>query len=99
MYTAADLPPLRHVSVNDLSPDDTPTPKIRTDEDLEMWKATRGYQDYGLFLRRLTQAVVGCPLPWTEPVGEVSGTLSFVSEFPNSIRSRQLSPCSPCWMR
>ncbi|KAF9818759.1 hypothetical protein IEO21_02539 [Rhodonia placenta] len=67
MYTAADLPPLRHVSVNDISPDDTPTPKIRTDEDLEMWKATRGYQDYGLFLRRLTQAVVGCPLPWTEP--------------------------------
>lgn len=72
MYTAADLPPLRHVSVNDISPDDTPTPKIRTDEDLEMWKATRGYQDYGLFLRRLTQAVVGCPLPWTEPVGEAT---------------------------
>jgi hypothetical protein len=40
-----------------------PTPKIRTDADVEAWKETQGYSDYSLFLRWLSEAVVGCSLP------------------------------------
>lgn len=29
------------------------------------WKTTRGYSDFGLFLQRLNEAVVGCYLPFT----------------------------------
>ncbi|OBZ72019.1 Serine/threonine-protein phosphatase 2A activator 1 [Grifola frondosa] len=64
---SADLPALRHISLSDLRPDDAPTPKIRSDEDVEAWKFTRGYQDYGLFLRRLCESVVGYTLPFLDP--------------------------------
>ncbi|KAI0246068.1 hypothetical protein BJV78DRAFT_1348818 [Lactifluus subvellereus] len=60
------LPPLRYISPGNLvALPAWPTPKIRTDTDVEAWKQTRGYSDYSLFLRFLNEAVVGCSLPWT----------------------------------
>ncbi len=61
------LPPLRRIDVSSLNPADTPVLRIKTDEDVEAWKQTRGYQDYGLFLRRLAESVVGCSLPYEDP--------------------------------
>ncbi|TFK93785.1 PTPA-domain-containing protein [Polyporus arcularius HHB13444] len=61
------LPSLRRIDVSNLDPADTPVPRIKTDEDVEAWKQTRGYQDYGLFLRRLAESVVGCSLPYEDP--------------------------------
>ncbi|RDX46257.1 PTPA-domain-containing protein [Lentinus brumalis] len=61
------LPPLRRIDVSSLNPADTPVLRIKTDEDVEAWKQTRGYQDYGLFLRRLAESVVGCSLPYGDP--------------------------------
>lgn len=59
------LPLLRHISIAAVEQSDTiPTLKIRTDEDVEQWKLTQGYQDYGLFLRRISESVVGYFLPW-----------------------------------
>ncbi|KAH9917275.1 Phosphotyrosyl phosphatase activator [Fomitopsis serialis] len=59
MATAPDLPLLRAVDIGELVKLDVPTTKIRTDEDVVYWKRTRGYQDFGLFLRRLNESVVG----------------------------------------
>ncbi|KAI9456783.1 hypothetical protein F5148DRAFT_364836 [Russula earlei] len=59
---------LRHISPENLvALQAWPTPKIHTDADVEAWKQTRGYSDYSLFLRWLNEAVVGCPLPRTNP--------------------------------
>lgn len=67
------LPALREISIASLDPSDTPVLRIKTDEDVELWKQTRGYQDYGLFLRRLAESVVGYDLPYTAlPPDEVS---------------------------
>ncbi|KIP11020.1 hypothetical protein PHLGIDRAFT_21917 [Phlebiopsis gigantea 11061_1 CR5-6] len=44
-----------------------PNQKIKTEEDVHLWRSTRGYADYGLFLRRLNEAVVGRYLPWSSP--------------------------------
>jgi hypothetical protein len=41
-----------------------PTLRIRTDADVEVWKSTRGYRDYALFVRMLNESVVGVSLPW-----------------------------------
>ncbi|OCH89595.1 Phosphotyrosyl phosphatase activator [Obba rivulosa] len=70
MAAATALPPLRRVSISELDPDQLPVPKIRTDADVEYWKTTQGYQDYGLFLRRLSEAVVGRFLPCPDPQDE-----------------------------
>ncbi|KAG1736301.1 hypothetical protein EDB19DRAFT_1896072 [Suillus lakei] len=40
-----------------------PELKIRTDQDMEVWKSTKGYADYLLFLHRLNEAVVDYTLP------------------------------------
>ncbi|KAI0667938.1 hypothetical protein C8Q78DRAFT_980860 [Trametes maxima] len=61
------LPALREVPIASLDPADTPILRIKTDEDVELWKHTRGYQDYGLFLRRLAESVVGYELPCNDP--------------------------------
>lgn len=61
------LPSLRHIPVAHLTSTALPIPKIRTDNDIETWKTTRGYQDYALFLQRLNEAVVGVYLPWVNP--------------------------------
>lgn len=60
------VPPLRRISPENLATfHDPPTPKIRTDADVETWKHTNGYADYSLFLHWLSEAVVGCSLPRT----------------------------------
>ncbi|KAI0750168.1 hypothetical protein C8Q80DRAFT_1166413 [Daedaleopsis nitida] len=68
--SSATLPALRHVPVSSLNPADTPVLRIKTDDDVEAWKRTRGYQDYGLFLRRLSESVVGHTLPYNDPEPE-----------------------------
>ena len=65
--SASTLPPLRKVDASSLEPADTPVLRIKTDEDVEAWKHTRGYRDYGLFLRRLAESVVGYTLPYEDP--------------------------------
>ncbi|RPD54795.1 PTPA-domain-containing protein [Lentinus tigrinus ALCF2SS1-7] len=67
MSSPSLLPPLRRVEAASLAPADTPVLRIKTDEDVEAWKHTRGYQDYGLFLRRLAESVVGHTLPYEDP--------------------------------
>jgi len=59
------LPPLREIPLSDLLAKAPPIPKIKTEEDVEIWKTTRSYSDLGLFLQRLNQAVVGHYLPFT----------------------------------
>lgn len=61
------LPELRAVAVESLDPADVPALRIKTDEDVRAWTLTRGYQDYGLFLRRLAESVVGRMLPHDVP--------------------------------
>ncbi|KZT73453.1 Phosphotyrosyl phosphatase activator [Daedalea quercina L-15889] len=75
MAAVPELPPLRAVDVQELVKLDLPTTKIRTDEDVGYWKTTRGYQDFGLFLRRLNESVVGYDLPYTEPVGDATASM------------------------
>ncbi|KAI0077814.1 Phosphotyrosyl phosphatase activator [Panus rudis PR-1116 ss-1] len=65
---SAELPSLRHITIAEVAAmQSLPSRKIRTDEDVELWKTTRGYQDYGLFLRRLNESVVGHFLPYEPP--------------------------------
>lgn len=63
----ASLPvPPRYISLENLAALQAwPTPKIRTDADVEAWKQTQSYSDYSLFLQWLNEAVVGCSLPRT----------------------------------
>ncbi|KAM5544080.1 hypothetical protein V8D89_002266 [Ganoderma adspersum] len=61
------LPELRAIAVESLDPADVPALRIKTDDDVRAWKLTRGYQDYGLFLRRLAESVVGRMLPHDVP--------------------------------
>ena len=65
--SAGGLPPLRAIPVATLRADDAPVLRIKTDDDVDAWKQTRGYQDYGLFLRRLAESVVGRTLPHDVP--------------------------------
>lgn len=65
---ASPYPELRQITVTEISTfRDPPSLQIRTDEDVNHWKQTQGYQDYGLFLRRLSESVVGKMLPWHNP--------------------------------
>ena len=59
------LPPLRELALSDVLTKTPPNPKIKTEEDVEIWKTTRGYSDLGLFMQRLNEAVVGHYLPFT----------------------------------
>ncbi|KZT06068.1 PTPA-domain-containing protein [Laetiporus sulphureus 93-53] len=71
----AALPALREVSIQELLVSDLPSKRIHTDYDVERWKSTRGYRDYGLFLRRLNESVVGYTLPWIEPMSEATALM------------------------
>lgn len=62
---ARQLPPLREIPLSDVLTKPPPIPKIKAEEDVEIWKTTRGYSDLGLFLQRLNEAVVGYYLPFT----------------------------------
>lgn len=62
--TMASISSLRYISPENLvALQSWPTPKIQTDADVEVWKQTQGYSDYSLFLRWLSDAVVGYSLP------------------------------------
>lgn len=54
------LPRIAAVTLAEIQP---PSLRIRTDEDVELWKLTSGYKAYELFLRRLNESVVGYELP------------------------------------
>ena len=72
------LQPLRQIPLSRLQELPLPALKIRSDTDVQAWKETRGYSDYGLFLGRLNEAVVAhfLPSPPFTPESEVS-SLSF----------------------
>ena len=55
---------LRSIQLSEIPNLEHPTQKIQSDEAVEAWKATRGYEDYSLYLRRLNEAVVGYSFPW-----------------------------------
>ena len=61
MSMSQTLPELRHWTLPE-SPQ-PPKKRIYTDEDVKRWATTQGYIDYGLFYRRLNEAVVGQDLP------------------------------------
>ncbi|KAJ7595266.1 hypothetical protein C8J56DRAFT_852365 [Mycena floridula] len=58
------LPDLREIPLAQIEKLDTPVLKIRTDDDVLAWANSGSYRDYSIFLRRLTEAVVGYSLPW-----------------------------------
>lgn len=71
MPATQGLLPLRAIAVHELLELDPPVTRIRTDEDVLYWKTTRGYQDFGVFLRRLNESVMGFNLPYEEAMGDV----------------------------
>ncbi|KAF9650205.1 Phosphotyrosyl phosphatase activator [Thelephora ganbajun] len=62
---APQLPSLREIPLSGVLNKALPTPKVKTEEEVELWKTTRGYGDLGLFLQRLNKAVIGQYLPFT----------------------------------
>ena len=67
MSTRANIPSLRDIPLANVRTLETPGLKIKTDHDVEIWRTTRSYQDYAIFLRRLNEAVSGKFLPWSPP--------------------------------
>ena len=62
---AANMPELRAIALNDISHlGPLPVLKIKTDDDVDLWKSKQSYHDYHIFLYRLNEAVVGHYLPW-----------------------------------
>ena len=73
MTSSSRLPPLREITPAEVDKlPELPSKKIKTDHDIGLWKTTRSYYDFSLFVRRLCESVVGRELPH-EPkvVGEV----------------------------
>ncbi|KAJ6615654.1 Phosphotyrosyl phosphatase activator [Mycena sp. CBHHK59/15] len=58
--------PLREIPLADVQGLSSPTLKIQSDEDVEIWRRSRSYLDYGIFLRRLNESVVGVEIPSAE---------------------------------
>jgi len=56
---------LRQIPLDDIANLPLPEQLIKTDHDVETWRTTRSYQDYAVFLRRLTESVIGVFLPWS----------------------------------
>lgn len=54
---------LRSVSIEELRTMEPPAPRIKLDEDMENWKQSQSFLDYGIFLYRLNESVVGHTLP------------------------------------
>jgi len=73
---------LREIPLSDVLNKATPIQKIKTEEDVELWKTTRSYSDLGLFLQRLNEAVVGHYLPFTpqRPSKHVASVLSILDK-------------------
>jgi serine/threonine-protein phosphatase 2A activator len=45
-----------------------PSLMIKFEEDVAKWKTTQSYQDYGIFLQKLSDSVVNVYLPWSPEV-------------------------------
>ena len=71
------LPPLPQIELEHVDKLAIPTLKIRYDEDVSRWKSTRGYQNYNLFLRRLSESVVGYDLPQKSDENSTSNKVSY----------------------
>lgn len=67
--TAADrvssLAPLPEIAPEKSKQLSNPALRIRTEEDVHLWKSTTGYKNYLLFLQRLSESVVGHTIPQT----------------------------------
>lgn len=53
------LPAPSEIKVAEVKNLDPPQQRIRMEDDVGVWKSTRGYHDYLLFLHRLSESVVG----------------------------------------
>ena len=62
---------LSQISLSSVSSLPLPTLHIRTDTDVEAWKSTTGYRDFGVWVRLLNESVVGVEMPWEGEAGEV----------------------------
>lgn len=71
---------LRHITPQDIAQlgDLKPSLMIKFEEDIERWKTTQAYQDYGIFLRRLSDSVVNVCLPWS-PEHPAQGTTKLIA--------------------
>ncbi|KAL1705754.1 hypothetical protein EV121DRAFT_202817 [Schizophyllum commune] len=81
MTSRSRLPPLREITPAEVDKlPELPSKKIKTDHDIDLWKTTRSYYDFSLFVRRLCESVVGRELPYEpEVVGEpIKGTLKLL---------------------
>ena len=56
---APPLPPLSEITTQDASGLEMPANMIRMEDDVGVWKSTKGYQNYLLFLHRLSESSVG----------------------------------------
>ncbi|ESK87599.1 protein phosphatase 2a regulatory subunit 4 [Moniliophthora roreri MCA 2997] len=56
---------LRRIPLSEIPNLETPTQKIHSDQDVQVWRTTQSYHDFSIFLRRLTESVVGYTLPWS----------------------------------
>ncbi|THU98369.1 Phosphotyrosyl phosphatase activator [Dendrothele bispora CBS 962.96] len=61
----AAVPELPQIPLSLLEGLALPKQVIKTDHDVEIWRTTRSYKDYSVFLHRLTESVVGVFLPWS----------------------------------
>lgn len=59
----SSLPVLPEVRPEDFKQLSNPLLRIKTEEDVHIWKTTPGYQNYLLFLHRLSESVVGHTIP------------------------------------
>ncbi|KAL1733440.1 hypothetical protein EV714DRAFT_204622 [Schizophyllum commune] len=81
MTSSSRLPPLREITPAEVDKlPELPSKKIKTDHDIDLWKTTRSYYDFSLFVRRLCESVVGRELPYEpEVVGKpIKGTLKLL---------------------
>jgi len=74
---------LRQVSLDYLrTTAEGPILHIKTEEDVDTWKTTQSWRDYAIFLRRLTDSVVGYYLPWRpETLSEARSTSTLMARF------------------
>jgi hypothetical protein len=62
------IPPLPSISLSTLDALEPPVTRIKTDDDVETWRTTSGYQNLLLFIHHLSNSVVGHDLPTDEDV-------------------------------
>jgi hypothetical protein len=89
---------LRHITIDAVALlPEKPIQKIRTDEDLAVWRTTTGYRDFVIFLQRLNEAVVGHMLPWSlSSSSQVGWTASIPENIVLKLARRRSSPHCRC---